>query len=75
MQNDNLSQLVRACGDKFTNLVRLTKWNEKYEAIGIDHWGATYQPISGHLDDALYGKGSTPEEAVNNLLLKLNKHE
>lgn len=57
-----LSELVRACGEKF----QLTKWK--------DSWTASEEI---YYDDAGYqdriGQGSTPEEAVANLWLELNK--
>jgi len=66
-----LSELIEACGDGFGYLVRFpdgTKWrvekNRKWEAIGY--------PKSYDCNKTSFYK-KTPEEAVANLWLELNK--
>lgn len=61
-----LSELIEACGDRFACLLNL----------GNDDWKARadepcYECYNGQPE----GKGSTPEEAVANLWLELNKKE
>lgn len=61
-----LSELIEACGE-FNELVNLgDKWiaygGGKDTVRNVEQWHA-------------FGEGSTPEEAVANLWLALNKHE
>ncbi len=60
-----LSELIEACGEKFEELINLKdKWicygGGKDIIKGVEQWHA-------------FGEGSTPEEAVANLWLELNK--
>ena len=55
-----LSELIEACGDKFWRLQQLTKMGD------CQHWMAEGAGI-------IEEHGHTPEEAVVNLWLKLNK--
>lgn len=69
-----LSESIEACGDRFYNLVR---FKEKYmkDELGKVTWLA-YKIDEGEKTDNSSNymcKGSTPEEAVANLWLKLNK--
>jgi hypothetical protein len=59
-----LSKLIDACGDRFASL-----------NLGIDkkfHAWATRTDTTKYIDE-IYGEGTTPEEAVANLWLKLNE--
>jgi hypothetical protein len=59
IKNPTLSELIEACGDKFGDVIRY------YE----DRWHSNDRE-NNHKNR---GFGSTPEEAVANLWLKLNK--
>lgn len=60
-----LSKLIEACGEDFYDLIR----------IGEDEWEANNMPTSeGYCpDDWQHGEGSTPEEAVANLILVMEE--
>ena len=59
------SELIEACGDKFEYLNR----------VHGGGWvaGTKDTPLEGTLDTSNYESGKTPEEAVANLWLELNK--
>lgn len=57
-----LSELIEACGPFFYQLINIGS------EFGY-HWGATYRSMIKELKS----EGSTPEEAVANLYLALNK--
>lgn len=62
LPNPTLSELIEACGISFFDLRRYVDKNSLvWAASGIKSWGN-------------YEIGSTPEEAVANLWLELNKH-
>ncbi len=54
-----LSELIEACGEKFDRLLKGIEWSAYWDR-GVEH-----PPLTGY--------GSTPEEAVANLWLALNK--
>ena len=56
----HLSELIEACGNKFSSL---ENWSANFVAIGYERQGGIEHK----------GKGKTPEEAVANLWLELNK--
>lgn len=58
-----LSELIEACGQKFSYLKRFDPMDK-----GKYHWEAY-----STLNTSLIGGGSTPEEALANLWLALNK--
>lgn len=60
-----LSELIEACGDRFYGVLRGPF--KKYWEAG-EYWG--YAEFCGTI-----GQGSTPEEAVANLWLELNKKD
>lgn len=61
IQMNNLSKLVKMCGDRFNGLHRIT-----YKGTTrLDRWFAGGNDEDGEL-------GNTPEEAVNNFLKKIN---
>lgn len=59
-----LSELIEACGDKF---VYLHKQKNQWNAVGIQ------MKYEDKQSDRMNCGGSTPEEAVTNLWLALNK--
>lgn len=65
--NPTLSELIEACGDVFCELRQL---NPKYHSMPID--GMRWEASSPEVTPMLY-VASTPEEAVANLWLALNK--
>lgn len=58
-----LEELIEACGDRFLQLEKIYVSNE-FIALGLNE--LNYRPI---------GKGSTPEQAVKNLWMVLNKKQ
>ena len=56
-----LEELIEACGD---SSISLAKWGKKWQAGYHDKWGECNGPE---------GSGETPEEAVANLWLAINK--
>ena len=72
--NPTLSELIEACGKKFGGIICLHSINEKYKAFE-NMWMNLDKP-SNSFHSFIKGKvahGSTPEEAVANLSLELNK--
>jgi hypothetical protein len=61
----NLSELIEACGDKFSSLTRSPR-NTWYTSTPKGEGKYEYEFVVGI-------EGSTPEEAVANLWLALNK--
>lgn len=60
-----LSELIKACGDRFNSLSKQSKWtSEDMEWIACEGSG-----------NSKSGIGSTPEEAVAYLYLELNKKD
>lgn len=57
-----LSELIEACGDRFVSL-------DKVE--DPKGWSCSYEDLEGGIEDV--GCFNTPEEAVANLWLELNK--
>jgi len=60
----SLSELIEACGEDFTYLQKLQYNYTNYK------WGATSKSV---FNEEMLFKGDTPEEAVANLWLELNK--
>lgn len=73
-----LEELIEACGDNFSGLNHKDTWNppldypEKWRAYG---WSNPIQkpPANKGMEFSLSGYGQTPEEAVANLYIELNK--
>jgi hypothetical protein len=67
----SLSELIEACGDKFVlHSPKSKDINEEYYTPSETEWTAYSQ--TERFGTIIY-KGSTPEEAVANLWLKLNE--
>lgn len=62
-----LSELIEACGDKITSIERI---EDKWRATWLDkvNRGTTYTPC-------FFEDGETPEVAVANLWVELNKNK
>lgn len=63
-----LSELIEACGDRFSCVERMVKTEEMASELWL---AAEYAMSDGYKS----GKGSTPEEAVANLWLALKKEK
>lgn len=66
VKDPNLSELIKACGEHLSHIKRLPNgvW------FAVSHCGCSRHQIDGN---NLEEVGSTPEEAVANLWLALNK--
>ena len=75
-RNPTLSELIEACGDEFKVLyLKETAWDSKKgEVVKIHQWQAGKEIYWDYeeVDSYHRGVGSTREEAVANLWLKLN---
>lgn len=76
-----LSELIEACGDKFTNLLKGKETFNPLDMIGLRmsdsyewHAIAKYEGGDSGFND-VRGHGKTPEEAVAKLWLGLNQDE
>ena len=58
-----LSELIEACGERFSNLANFGEENEPWIARSVGY------------PNSIRTRGSTPEEAVANLWLALNKKD
>lgn len=64
----NLSELIEACGNRFSDLSKMTHRPED------DKWSATaYSCEQCGYSEGVYAYGSTAEEAVANLYLNINQ--
>lgn len=72
-----LSELIGACGDGFTNLTFVTRkyiGNRNYDNFPAKKWVCGWSTNGvNDLEDGWEQEGNTPEEAVANLWLALNK--
>lgn len=72
-----LSELIEACGDLFVSLHpnKTIFWNQatKKNEFSIVDWRASGDSCEGNITPMHVSVGQTPEEAVANLWLELNK--
>ena len=66
-----LSELIESCGDEFESLER--KWHRMEQKSTWIAFGIEQEPWSSRSN--AHGEGNTPEEAVANLYLALNKKQ
>ena len=68
----NLSELIEACGDKFYKLIQDDR--ERFGYLGTGKWIACFYHRNPDTHTNTCFAGQTPEEAVANLWLELNKN-